>query len=177
MPHALLQEYIARRYNLTDNAAQEIIYNACRPCRRRPVAYITKNGDVALGKDWEMNSKILQQCRAFRVCCEFLPAGREFTFSSVPPWILVFYENGEIYYVCEFQRGTEYLQAEMIRTAGIPAEIQPQATRIGILAPGANRNIIHNCGIKYFCTVDDKFNLDVVESVPDEEVWNGVPIV
>ena len=36
---------------------------------------------------------------------------------------------------------------------------------------------ISECGIKFFCTVDDEWDLAVTESVPDDEVWNGVPVV
>ena len=45
------------------------------------------------------------------------------------------------------------------------------------MRPGAKRNLTTGCGIKFYCTVDDDFNLELTDEVPDSEVWNGVPIV
>lgn len=124
-----------------------------------------------------MNSKIMQQCRAFRVACEFLPESRAFSLPKLHPWLLNFCEDGHAYYVCEFKRGEELLLSDMIRSTGIQQEMRPVTRRVAILAPGANRSLISECGIKFFCTVDDDWDLAVTEAVPDDEVWNGVPVV
>ena len=71
----------------------------------------------------------------------------------------------------------QLLLSDMIRSTGIQQEMRPVTRRVAILAPGANRSLISECGIKFFCTVDDEWDLAVTESVPDDEVWNGVPVV
>ena len=139
------------------------------------VAAALKNGTVY--NDLAMNSKIMQQCRAFRVACEFLPESRAFSLPKLHPWLLNFCEDGHAYYVCEFKRGEELLLSDMIRSTGIQQEMRPVTRRVAILAPGANRSLISECGIKFFCTVDDDWDLAVTEAVPDDEVWNGVPVV
>ena len=53
----------------------------------------------------------------------------------------------------------------------------PVTSRIAILAPGANRKLLSECGIRYFCTVSDNYDLNVTEQIEDEDVWNGVPII
>ena len=50
-------------------------------------------------------------------------------------------------------------------------------SRIAIMRPGVNRELLNGCGIRFFCVVDDVYNLEVTEQVPDQEVWDGVPIV
>ena len=171
IPDKLMIEY------LTPNRARETIYTACRQyAKKKPVCYAT-NGGLARYNDLAMNSKIMQQCRAFRVACEFLPESRAFSLPKLHPWLLNFCEDGHAYYVCEFKRGEELLLSDMIRSTGIQQEMRPVTRRVAILAPGANRSLISECGIKFFCTVDDDWDLAVTEAVPDDEVWNGVPVV
>lgn len=177
IPDKLMIEYLMRRFDMTPNRARETIYNACRQyAKKKPVCYAT-NGGLARYNDLAMNSKIMQQCRAFRVACEFLPESRAFSLPKLHPWLLNFCEDGHAYYVCEFKRGEELLLSDMIRSTGIQQEMRPVTRRVAILAPGANRSLISECGIKFFCTVDDEWDLAVTESVPDDEVWNGVPVV
>ena len=45
------------------------------------------------------------------------------------------------------------------------------------MRPGANRELLDGCGIRFFCTVDDDYNLEVTEQVEDDEVWDGVPVI
>ena len=106
----------------------------------------------------------MQQCRAFRVACEFLPESRAFSLPKLHPWLLNFCEDGHAYYVCEFKRGEELLLSDMIRSTGIQQEMRPVTRRVAILAPGANRSLISECGIKFFCTVDDDWDLAVTEA-------------
>ena len=177
IPDKLMIEDLMRRFDMTPNRARDTIYNACRQyAKKKPVCYAT-NGGLARYNDLAMNSKIMQQCRAFRVACEFLPESRAFSLPKLHPWLLNFCEDGHAYYVCEFKRGEELLLSDMIRSTGIQQEMRPVTRRVAILAPGANRSLISECGIKFFCTVDDEWDLAVTESVPDDEVWNGVPVV
>lgn len=177
IPDALMKVYLMKQYNMTPNRAVETIYNACRTSgRQRPAAYVTKGG-LARSESFTANSQTLQRCRAFRVCCEFLPSSRQFVLPKIHPWLINFHEEGMAYYVCEFRRGEELLMADMIRNAGISREMMNRTVRIAIMAPGANRSLVDECGIKYFCTVNDEYDLDVTEAVDDAEVWNGVPIV
>lgn len=170
IPDKLMIEYLMRRFDMTPNRARETIYNACRQyAKKKPVCYAT-NGGLARYNDLAMNSKIMQQCRAFRVACEFLPESRAFSLPKLHPWLLNFCEDGHAYYVCEFKRGEELLLSDMIRSTGIQQEMRPVTRRVAILAPGANRSLISECGIKFFCTVDDEWDLAVTESVPDDEV-------
>lgn len=106
-----------------------------------------------------------------------MPESRAFSLPKLHPWLLNFCEDGHAYYVCEFKRGEELLLSDMIRSTGIQQEMRPVTRRVAILARGANRSLISECGIKFFCTVDDEWDLAVTESVPDDEVWNGVPVV
>ena len=148
IPDKLMIEYLMRRFDMTPNRARETIYNACRQyAKKKPVCYATNEG-LARYNDLTMN-----------------------------PWLLNFCEDGHAYYVCEFKRGEELLLSDMIRSTGIQQEMRPVTRRVAILAPGANRSLISECGIKFFCTVDDDWDLAVTEAVPDDEVWNGVPVV
>lgn len=81
------------------------------------------------------------------------------------------------YYVCEFEKGKELIVADMIRNAGIREDMMSVTSRIAIMRPGVNRELLNGCGIRFFCVVDDDYNLEVTEQVPDQEVWDGVPIV
>ena len=66
---------------------------------------------------------------------------------------------------------------DTIRSLGIREDMMPVTSRIAILAPGANRKLLSECGIRYFCTVSDNYDLNVTEQIDDEDVWNGVPII
>ena len=82
IPDKLMIEYLMRRFDMTPNRARETIYNACRQyAKKKPVCYATNEG-LARYNDLTMNSKIMQQCRAFRVACEFLPESRAFSCPS-----------------------------------------------------------------------------------------------
>ena len=85
--------------------------------------------------------------------------------------------EGSVYYVCEFEKGKELIVADMIRNAGIREDMMSVTSRIAIMRPGVNRELLNGCGIRFFCVVDDDYNLEVTEQVPDQEVWDGVPIV
>ena len=124
-----------------------------------------------------MTSSIRKRCRAFRVACEFLPESRNFTIPSGTPWLLSFCFDGSVYYVCEFERGNELILGDTIRSLGIREDMMPVTSRIAILAPGANRKLLSECGIRYFCMVSDNYDLNVTEQIDDEDVWNGVPII
>lgn len=177
IPDGLMLEYLMHRYDMTPNRARETIYNACRQyAKKKPLCYATNDG-LARYADLTMNSKVMQQCRAFRVACEFLPESRAFSLPKLHPWLMNFCEDGYVYYVCEFQKGEELLLADIIRSTGISQDMRAVTRRVAILAPGANRSLISGCGIKFFCTVDAQWDLTVTEAVPDAEVWNGVPIV
>ena len=123
-----------------------------------------------------MTSLYRKRCRAFRVACEFLPEGVSFRF-PLPAWLLSFCFEGSVYYVCEFEKGKELIVADMIRNAGIREDMMSVTSRIAIMRPGVNRELLNGCGIRFFCVVDDDYNLEVTEQVPDQEVWDGVPIV
>ena len=153
IPHNLMMEYLTRQYNMTPNKAREVIYNACRKgSNRRPACYVTNDG-LAKADYVTMTSLYRKRCRAFRVACEFLPD------------------------VCEFEKGKELIVADMIRNAGIREDMMSVTSRIAIMRPGVNRELLNGCGIRFFCVVDDDYNLEVTEQVPDQEVWDGVPIV
>ena len=139
IPDKLMTEYLMRRFDMTPNRARETIYNACRQyAKKKPVCYAT-NGGLARYNDLTMNSKIMQQCRAFRVACEFLPESRAFSLPKLHPWLLNFCEDGHAYYVCEFKRGEELLLSDMIRSTGIQQEMRPvtRRGRIEALFPNA----------------------------------------
>lgn len=177
IPNELMAEYLTRQYQVSKNMAQEIIYNACRKgSNRRPACYPTKEG-LAKADYITMTSSIRKRCRAFRVACEFLPESRNFTIPSGTPWLLSFCFDGSVYYVCEFERGNELILGDMIRNLGIREDMMPVTSRIAILAPGANRKLLSECGIRYFCMVSDNYDLNVTEQIDDEDVWNGVPII
>ena len=76
-----------------------------------------------------------------------------------------------------FEKGKELIVADMIRNAGIREDMMSVTSRIAIMRPGVNRELLNGCGIRFFCVVDDDYNLEVTEQVPDQEVWDGVPIV
>ena len=177
IPDNLMIQYLMRRFNMSENRARETIYQACRQYRHmKPVCYSLK-GSITRSENVTMNSNLLSLCKALRVACEYLPGSRQFVVSKVFPWILTFYDNGYVYHVCEFNRGEELLKAEVIRSAGIAREMLPVTTRICILGPGTNQNLIQACGMRYFCTVDtNTWDLDVLSAVPDEEVWKGMPV-
>ena len=177
IPNELMAEYLTRQYQVSKNMAQEIIYNACRKgSNRRPACYPTKEG-LAKADYITMTSSIRKRCRAFRVACEFLPESRSFTIPSGTPWLLSFCFDGSVYYVCEFERGNELILGDTIRSLGIREDMMPVTSRIAILAPGANRKLLSECGIRYFCTVNDNYDLNVTEQIDDEDVWNGVPLI
>ena len=177
IPHNLMMEYLTRQYNMTPNKAREVIYNACRKgSNRRPACYVTNDG-LAKADYVTMTSLYRKRCRAFRVACEFLPEGRQFSIPSTCPWLLSFCFEGSVYYVCEFEKGKELIVADMIRNAGIREDMMSVTSRIAIMRPGVNRELLNGCGIRFFCVVDDDYNLEVTEQVPDQEVWDGVPIV
>ena len=82
IPHNLMMEYLTRQYNMTPNKAREVIYNACRKgSNRRPACYVTNDG-LAKADYVTMTSLYRKRCRAFRVACEFLPEGRQFSIPS-----------------------------------------------------------------------------------------------
>ena len=177
IPNELMAEYLTRQYQVSKNMAQEIIYNACRKgSNRRPACYPTKEG-LAKADYITMTSSIRKRCRAFRVACEFLPESRNFTIPSGTPWLLSFCFDGSVYYVCEFERGNELILGDTIRSLGIREDMMSVTSRIAILAPGANRKLLSECGIRYFCMVSDNYDLNVTEQIDDEDVWNGVPII
>lgn len=177
IPNTLMEEYLTRRYEITPNKAREIIYNACRKgSNRRPACYATNDG-LAKADYITMTSLYRKRCRALRVACEFLPESRRFSIPATSPWLLSFCFDSSVYYVCEFEKGKELITADMIRNAGIREDMMSVTSRIAILRPGAKRELLDGCGIRFFCAVDDDYNLDVTEQVPDEEVWDGVPIV
>lgn len=177
IPHNLMMEYLTRQYNMTPNKAREVIYNACRKgSNRRPACYVTNDG-LAKADYVTMTSLYRKRCRAFRVACEFLPEGRQFSIPSTCPWLLSFCFEGSVYYVCEFEKGKELIVADVIRNAGIREDMMSVTSRIAIMRPGVNRELLNGCGIRFFCVVDDDYNLEVTEQVPDQEVWDGVPIV
>ena len=177
IPNELMAEYLTRQYQVSKNMAQEIIYNACRKgSNRRPACYPTKEG-LAKADYITMTSSIRKRCRAFRVACEFLPESRNFTIPSGTPWLLSFCFDGSVYYVCEFERGNELILGDTIRSLGIREDMMPVTSRIAILAPGANRKLLSECGIRYFCMVSDNYDLNVTKQIDDEDVWNGVPII
>lgn len=176
VPDALMKIYLQKEYNMTAFRADETIYNACRYRNKvKPTCYATNSG-LARFADTQMTSNTEALCRAFRVACEFLPGSRDLVIPHAHPWLLTFNSEGNIYYVCEFKRNEELITADLIRSAGIAEEMMPFVKRVAILAPGANREFLNDCGIKYFCTIDDQWNLNVVEAVKDSEVWNGVPV-
>lgn len=88
----------------------------------------------------------------------FLPESRRFSIPNNAPWLLSFCFEGSVYY------------------NGIWEDMMPVTKRIAIVRPGVCRELLDGCGIKFFCTVDDDYNLEVTEQVEDDEVWNGVPI-
>lgn len=96
-----------------------------------------------------MNSKIMQQCRAFRVACEFLPESRAFSLPKLHPWLLNFCEDGHAYYVCEFKRGEELLLSDMIRSTGIQQEMRPVTRRSQSLRRGRIEALFPNAASSF----------------------------
>ena len=77
IPDKLMIEYLMHRFDMTPNRARKPSTTRAGSTRRKTGVLRDKRG-LARYNDLTKNSKIMQQCRAFRVACEFCRRAERF---------------------------------------------------------------------------------------------------
>jgi len=177
IPEALLVEYLQiMNPGLTEFIAKSTLIDGLKVQRKYSPSLYFVNGRYQKFEDVKYTSVTEAKCRCLRVLCEFLPSARKaITAPSASTASLVFSTDGVLYKLYDFQAGSETILSENIRLEGVCKAMKHAETRIAILGNGVNRQAILNCGIKFFCRVDENWNLQLLGEVPDDEVWNNVP--
>lgn len=175
----LLLKYFMNRYEFTKNYAFNCVesFNN-RSIQRKNKLLFTESDFLTRNKDLDCNSQSVQSLnKLFAVACEMMPEGRDFTAPSFTAQKgMVFYRKGKVYEIYDFTGENVQLKSYNLSKFRVPEKIAAQTVRIGVLKTPDAVSDVYPCGIKFFCCVDDDYNVDIVQKNDDSALWNGVSL-
>ena len=169
LPEVLVQMYLMKKYNLSENMAYQATHAACRArCTYKIGTCLAATPYIT------MDSAHMKRAKAFRVYLEFIQKSDGFTVPGYP-WTLAFNSGVNYVQVCCIERDMELVSSKVIADKPVPAEDRQTIKRIAIVDPGCAIQRIKAAGFTYFCTVSDSFQLKIVSKCNPETAWNDVP--
>lgn len=169
LPEVLVQMYLRKKFNLSENMAAQAAHSACRA----RCAYKVGNC-LAAAPYIKMDSAHMKRAKAFRVYLEFIQKSDGFTIPGYP-WVLVFNSGVNYVQVCCIDRDMELVSSKVIADKPVPMEDRKTIKRIAIMDPSCSIDRIKAAGFSHFCTVSDNMELKIVAKRSAEEAWNDVP--
>lgn len=176
----LMEKYFISYYDYTRNYAINCVesFNH-RALQRKNNLTFTEDEfltrSTATEVDW---AAAVSLNKMFAVACEMMPEGRNFTAPKFTAQKgMVFYRNGKVYEIYDFTEEDTRIKTYNLSKFRVPKEIAAQTVRIGILKSAESLADVYPCGIKFFCCVDDDFNVQIVQKTEDSELWDGVVLL
>lgn len=170
VPYCLLVDYLRRRFNLSEYAAQEAIYAAAR------ARQVTQKDNFVVRGDWvNVGSNAVINGKAFAVALEFMPESIRFT-KAPAPWVYNWVAGGRLCQVAVINRGEEFAHSKIATQQPVPAEEREIYKRILVVEKGVNINNLQKAGYEIICEVDenDNYNINILKTIPAKEAWADV---